>query len=179
VSPASPYGLQKLAGEMYCRIYQETYNIKNVALRFFNVYGPRQDPSSPYSGVISRFLSRALKGEALTIFGDGTHGRDFVFVDDIVRANVLAMASGHEILSPLNIGTGVETSILNLAKTIVRVTGSSSPIIHESPRVGDIGRSLAANDRAKQELGWRPTVDLTDGLMRTLAAMAAQPPART
>lgn len=165
--PVSPYGAHKLASEHALDYYAAVHGVPTTALRFFNVYGPRQDPSSPYSGVISIFADRAKAGRPLTIFGDGTQTRDFVYVGDVVRAICAALGDGNSRLVA-NVGTGAEITIDELARTIVELCGGTSPIEHAPPRSGEILRSRADVDRLREELGVVATTSLVDGLRATL-----------
>ena len=166
--PLSPYGVDKLASELMLGAYAATHGVAATPLRFFNVYGPRQDPSSPYSGVISIFADRARAGRPLTIFGDGEQTRDFVYVGDVARAVVAAaMADGGD-GTAMNIGTGRETTVRQLAELIVGLAGTGVAISHAPARAGEIVRSLAAVARVQAALGWQAEVALADGLARTL-----------
>ena len=165
--PLSPYGINKLASELALDYYANVHGVPATALRFFNVYGPRQDPSSPYSGVISIFTDRARAGRSLTIFGDGHQTRDFVFVGDVVRALVAALADGNSRLVA-NVGMGGEISVLELARTIVDLCGGRSAIEHEPARSGEILRSRANVDRLRDLLGVVAETKLVDGLRTTL-----------
>ncbi len=170
--PISPYGIHKLSSEYALDCYASTFGVGTTALRFMNVYGPRQDPSSPYSGVISIFSDRAREGKTLTIFGDGKQTRDFVFVGDVVRALVAALGDGNSRLIA-NVGTGKETTVRELAEAIVGLCGSSpgkqaSKIEHAPARSGEILRSCAVVDRLR-ELGASATTSLVDGLRQTIA----------
>ena len=166
--PLSPYGVDKLASELMLGAYAATHGVAATPLRFFNVYGPRQDPSSPYSGVISIFADRARAGRPLTIFGDGQQTRDFVYVGDVARAVVAAaMADGGD-GTAMNIGTGRETTVRQLAELIVGLAGTGVAISHAPARAGEIVRSLAAVARVQAALGWQAEVALADGLARTL-----------
>jgi UDP-glucose 4-epimerase len=166
--PLSPYGIDKLGSEMFLHYYSAVHGIACTALRFFNVYGPRQDPRSPYSGVISIFADRAMAGRALTIFGNGEQTRDFVYVGDVSRAVVRACLGDEGDRAVLNIGTGKETTVNDLARAIVRLCGSGSEIVHAEARAGEIARSVAAVDRAQEILGFSADVALDDGLRETL-----------
>jgi len=167
--PTSPYGLAKLVGEQYARLYRQCYGLPTVALRYFNVYGPRQDPSSPYSGVISIFMDRLLAGDGVTIYGDGEQTRDFVYVADIVRANLLAASSPPEAAGQVfNVSTGQATTINALWDTLQAIAGGSQPARHADARSGDIRHSVASPERARRVLGYEPSTPLTEGLRRTL-----------
>ena len=161
-APSSPYGIDKLTVDHYTRLYADLYDLPTVALRYFNVYGPRQT-AGDYSGVISVFRRQALAGDPLTIHGDGSQTRDFVHVDDVVRANLAAATTGAT-GEAYNVGTGEETSVLELAETVRAVADSDSEIVHEDAREGDIDRSLADISKASEQLGYEPSVDLADGL---------------
>ncbi len=165
--PVSPYGIDKYASELALDYYANVHNVPTTSLRFFNVYGPRQDPSSPYSGVISIFTDRARAGRGLTIFGDGSQTRDFVFVGDVVRAIVAASQDGNSRLVA-NVGTGHEVTVLELAKTIVELCGGRSTIEHAPQRAGEILKSRARVDRLRDALGVVAETKLVDGLRLTL-----------
>jgi UDP-glucose 4-epimerase len=165
--PLSPYGIDKLASEFALDYYAAVHGVATTALRFFNVYGPRQDPSSPYSGVISIFADRAKAGRPLTIFGDGSQTRDFVYVGDVVRAIVSALGDGNSRLVA-NVGTGLEISVRTLANTLVGLCGGTSSIEHAPPRAGEIVKSCARVDRLRDALGVVAQTKLMDGLRATL-----------
>ena len=161
--PKSPYGLSKLTGERYSLLYGELYGIKVASVRPFNIFSPRQDPSNPYSGVISIFVDRAKKGKELIIYGDGTQTRDFVNVYDVVQLIKLALEKKAE--GVYNCGTGRETSINELAKIIISLSGKNVGIKYDAPRAGDIKRSYADIKRA-MEIGYKPTTNLKEDLRR-------------
>ncbi len=167
--PESPYALAKVAGEYYLSLYAKLFGLPTVALRYFNVYGPRQDPSSVYSGVISKFVSVLKAGGTPTIFGDGLQTRDFVFVKDVVRANLLAMHSDRvgngEII---NVGSGQSTSLLDLLATLGKLLGRQVQVNFQPARAGDVRHSLADIDRARQRLDFTPQTTLADGLRQLL-----------
>ena len=165
--PLSPYGINKLASEHALDYYANVHGVGTTALRFFNVYGPRQDPSSPYSGVISIFADRAKAGRALTIFGDGSQTRDFVYVGDVVRAIVAGLADGNS-RAICNVGMGGEITVLELAKTIISLCGNTSTIEHAEARAGEILKSRAKVDRLRDVLGVVAETKLVDGLRATL-----------
>lgn len=159
--PISPYALHKLIGEHYCRLFSELYKIETVALRYFNVYGPYFDPDGPYALVVGKFIKQVKNGESMTICGDGNYFRDLVHVGDVARANILAMeckkiGSGDII----NIGSGITNSVIKLAELI---GGKNYIFVPERP--GDLRRTEADNSKAKNVLGWRPTVALEDGII--------------
>jgi UDP-glucose 4-epimerase len=165
--PVSPYGIDKLASEHALDYYAAVHGVPVTSLRFFNVYGPRQDPSSPYSGVISIFADRARAGRPLTIFGDGGQTRDFVYVGDVVRAIAAALGDGASRVVA-NVGTGGEITVLELARSIVELCGGKSPIEHLPPRAGEILKSRARVDRLRDALGVVAETQLVDGLRETL-----------
>lgn len=164
--PTSPYGLEKLTADRYARLYHDLYDLETVVLRYFNVYGPRHG-GGDYTGVIDAFLDRALAGDPLVVHGDGSQTRDFVHVDDVVRANLLA-ATTDAAGEAYNVGTGERISIRELAELVVEVTGSGSEIRHTTPRPGDIDRSCADVTKARNRLGYRPSVGLDEGLRRLI-----------
>jgi len=166
VSPISPYGASKAAAELYLESFEENHGIDALALRYFNVYGPRQT-ASQYAGVISIFTKRALNQQPLQIFGDGSQTRDFIFVSDIVDATMASLDATPENRT-FNIASGKETTILELAKAIQRITGSRSELEFCPPRSGDIARSVAHTTRAAEELGFKTRTSLDDGLSSTI-----------
>jgi len=172
--PESPYAVGKLAGEHYGRVFSKLYGLPVVSLRCFNVYGPRQNPASPYSGVISIFADKVLKGESPIIFGDGAQSRDFVYVKDVVKANLLAMDSrelqGGEVF---NVATGVATSLLDLLRAVGAAAGREVEPAHEEPRPGDILHSLASIELAEERLGFRPDFRLENGISALIASLRA------
>ena len=167
--PVSPYGVDKLASEHMLYCYSAVHGVPTTALRFFNVFGPRQDPSSPYSGVISIFADRAKAGRDLTIFGDGGQTRDFVYVGDVAHAVVSAALSDGADRAVMNVGTGHEITVNELARTVVELCGKDVKIHHAPARAGEILRSVARVDRAAELLGFRARTNLRDGLKATLA----------
>lgn len=168
--PLSPYGVHKLASEHMLGAYAAVHGVAAQPLRFFNVYGPRQDPSSPYSGVISIFADRARTGRTIVIFGDGQQSRDFVFVGDVARCVTTALFAAGGDGTAMNVGTGRETTVRQLAETIVALSPGKSAIEHAPPRAGEIIRSLADVSRARAALDFSANVTLTDGLAATLSA---------
>lgn len=166
--PISPYGVSKLAGEHYLRVLGTLHGFEGVAMRYSNVYGPRQDPKSE-AGVVSIFVSRILQGQPLTIFGDGSQTRDYVFVRDVARANVLAstatVSRGDRLDVPaFNIATGRETTVNELARHVMRALGREVPVEYAPPRAGELQRSCLDISKAGRELGWQPEVSFDDGL---------------
>ena len=166
--PLSPYALQKYAGERYCQLYFRLYGLETVALRYFNVYGPRQNPKSEYAAVIPRFAAACLADEAPVVFGDGEQTRDFTFVADAVAANLRAADAPRAAGEVVNVAGGRRVSLLELLREIRALTGATRPPCHEPARPGDVRDSLADLGRARELLGWEPRVDLRSGLARTL-----------
>jgi UDP-N-acetylglucosamine/UDP-N-acetyl-alpha-D-glucosaminouronate 4-epimerase len=167
-APISPYGAAKLAAEYYCQACAATYGIETVCLRYFNIFGPRQDPSSPYSGVISLFITALLAGRQPTIFGDGLQSRDFCYVGNVVQANLLAGEKPGVCGQVFNIGSGRATTLLELLETLGRLIGVQPEPKLAPPRAGDIRESLADITQARKFLGYEPTVGLEEGLEQTL-----------
>ena len=169
--PLSPYAAAKLAGEHYVRVYARTMGLDGVSLRYFNIFGPRQDPSSPYSGVISAFVARMSRGERPTIYGDGTQTRDFTYVANAVAANLLAMKSEAPLLGEAyNVGTGGRVSLLDLVAGLNAILGTALEPEFLPARAGDVAHSQASLERITSALGYRPTVGFEEGLRRTVAA---------
>jgi UDP-glucose 4-epimerase len=164
-NPVSPYGVSKRAGELYAFFYQAEYQLPFVALRYANVYGPRQDPHGE-AGVVAIFSGKMLRGEPVTVNGDGKQTRDYVYVGDVARANVLALDS--TATGPFNVGTGIETDVNALARLLADAAGSRSEIRHGPAKQGEQRRSVIDCARAARVLGWRPEVSLADGLGRTV-----------
>jgi UDP-glucose 4-epimerase len=166
--PISPYGAAKLAGEHYCRAFAATYGLETVCLRYFNVFGPRQDPHSQYSAVIPRFITAILSGERPTIFGDGRQSRDFCYVGNVVQANLLAAEAPGISGQVFNIATGRATTLLELIAALNRQLGTNVQPQHAPPRPGDIRDSMADITLARRLLGYEPEVDLDEGLKRSI-----------
>jgi UDP-glucose 4-epimerase len=171
-APMSPYAVQKLAAEHYCRNFQELYGLRTVCLRYFNVFGPRQDPSSQYAAVVPVFFRDIVAKGRVTVFGDGEQTRDFIFVDDVVRANLLAAEKGSADGCVLNIATGRGTGVNALAKEIARILGRPLVVKKAPARSGDIRHSFADISRARKVLGYRPKTVLAEGLRAFCSAMA-------
>jgi UDP-glucose 4-epimerase len=170
--PLSPYAAGKLAGEAYVFVYARTMGLDGVSLRYFNVFGPRQDPSSPYSGVISLFTQRMSKGLRPTIFGDGTQTRDFTYVANAVSANLAALRCPQPLEGAVyNVGTGRRISLLDLIAAINAILGTKLTPEFQPPRPGDVHDSQASLDRIRQVLGYRPTVDFEEGLRRSVESL--------
>jgi UDP-glucose 4-epimerase len=167
--PLSPYAAAKLAGEHYVRVYARTMGLDGVSLRYFNVFGPRQDPSSPYSGVISLFARLMAEGRRPAIYGDGLQTRDFTYVANVVQANLKALKAEHPLRGEaLNVGAGGRISLLDLVASINGVLGTTLEPEFRPARAGDVRDSQASIGRIKAVLGYEPTVDFDEGLRRTL-----------
>lgn len=168
-SPKSPYAIQKYAGELYCKVFFETYGLETVALRYFNIFGPRQDPTSQYSAVIPKFITAYLSGRAPVIYGDGEQSRDFTFIDNVVSANLLACSAPARAAGRVvNIACGERINLLELAGMIKEVLGGTALPVHEPPRAGDVAHSLADISLARQLIGYEPSVRFAEGLRRTI-----------
>jgi UDP-glucose 4-epimerase len=164
-APTSPYGLEKLVNDQYAALYGALYGLRMLGMRYFNVYGPRQDPASPYAGVISRFASRIARDEPLTVFGDGEQTRDFIFVQDVARANVAALGSSH--CGILNVGTGSSVTLLQLIDALAACSGRTPKVSFDPPAPGDIRHSAMRPERIRALLNYTAQTSLLDGL-RTL-----------
>jgi UDP-glucose 4-epimerase len=167
--PLSPYAVQKMTGEYYAGLYSRLFGLETACLRYFNVFGPRQDPSSPYSGVISIFMDRAASGRAPVIYGDGEQTRDFVFVQDVVSANLRAATKAGAVGKAFNIGTGSAITINRLWQQVAKLGGIEMPPEYREPRDGDIRHSVAAIDQAREDLGFHPATPFKEGLAKTYA----------
>jgi UDP-glucose 4-epimerase len=165
--PQTPYGITKLDGEYYLQMYYEQYGLPTTSLRYFNVFGPRQDPKSQYAAAIPIFVFKALKNEPITIYGDGEQTRDFVYVKDVVQANVLA-ATNENVIGVFNVANENAITINELAKLIIKTTNSKSKIIYEDERPGDIKHSLASIKETREELKFKPSYDLISSLETTI-----------
>ena len=165
--PASPYAVQKLSAEQYARVYYELFGLETVSLRFFNVYGPRQDPSSPYSGVISIFMTRAASRQKPVIYGDGSQSRDFIYVKDVVKANLLAADNNHVAGSVMNVGTGSYVRIKKLWQLIASLNGQDLEPVFAPARDGDILHSYAHMDLTRSNLNFQNEFSLEKGLDQT------------
>ena len=168
-SPMSPYAVAKLAGEHYCRVFADVMGLETVVLRYFNIFGPRQDPHSQYSAVIPLFITHALQGNSPTIHGDGEQTRDFTYVGNAIHANFLACHKPAEQAAGkvFNVGCGSRISINQLWTEVQQVTGARVDAVHGPARPGDVRDSLADLTRIESDLGYRPAVSLADGLRRT------------
>jgi UDP-glucose 4-epimerase len=169
-APLSPYAVAKLAGEQYCAAFHQVYGLETVRLRYFNVFGPRQRPGSPYSAVIPLFIDAMQAGRRPTIHGDGRQSRDFTYVDNVVRANLLAAEAAGVGGRVYNTACGQAASLLDLVEAINELLGTRIAPVHDAPRPGDVKDSLADLSRARADLGYEPVVDWREGLRRCVAA---------
>jgi nucleoside-diphosphate-sugar epimerase len=167
--PLSPYAAAKLVGEYYCQVWTRVYNFETVCLRYFNVFGPRQDPSSQYSGVISRFISALASGAQPVIYGDGEQSRDFTYVSNVVDGNLRAAESPLAVGHVINVATGQQTTLNELLEVLKRITGRTEvEAEYREPRLGDVRHSLADITRAREWLNYEPQVGLEEGLRKTI-----------
>ena len=168
--PISPYAVAKLASEHYMVSFFRCYGLETVCLRYFNIFGPRQDPSSPYSGVLAKFITQMLKGEQPTIFGDGEQSRDFTYIDNAVNANLLACKADASKAAGevFNVATGRRVTLNETFKALQPLTSYSGQVKYGTARGGDVKHSLADVSKAEAGLGYRPTVDFEEGLRRTM-----------
>ena len=167
-NPKSPYAVQKLLGEYYAKTFWDVFGLETVSLRYFNVFGPRQDPSSPYSGVLSVFCRAVIEGRAPTIFGDGEQSRDFTYVDNVVRLNILAAGSAKAQGNVYNGGVGGRYTLNHTWLLLNQIEGTRIPANYGPPRQGDVRDSQADLTAARQDLSYEPVVDFEEGLKRTL-----------
>jgi UDP-glucose 4-epimerase len=173
-NPRSPYALQKYSGEVYCGLYTRLYGLETVSLRYFNVFGPRQNPASDYAAVVPLFIRAGLEGEPPVIHGDGGQSRDFTYVDDAVRANLLAADAPGAAGAVINLAAGARTSVNELWQAIREILGSDLEARHGAAREGDVRHSLADLSRARRLLGYEPEVELREGLRKTDESMRAE-----
>lgn len=171
LTPKSPYAVSKMAGEHYLRVYWELFGLETVALRYFNVYGPRQDPNGPYAAVIPKFIAALRAGEAPKVHGDGKQSRDFAYVADVVAANIAAATAPAEACAgkAYNVAGGSERSLLEMLEILGDILGTDVAPEHLEPRPGDVRHSFADTSAAAADLGWAPTTDFADGLRATAA----------
>ena len=167
-APLSPYAISKLAAEQYCRVFYQLYGFETVALRYFNVFGPRQDPTSFYSAVIPKFIMAALNDREVTIYGDGLQSRDFTFVANVVHANLLACDSPNAAGQVMNASCGERYTLLDLVAELENLLGKSITVRHAAPRPGDVKHSQADISRARALLGYEPLVGFREGLEKTV-----------
>jgi len=168
-SPLSPYAVQKLAGEMYCKTYFDNFGLRTTSLRYFNVYGPYQDPNSEYSAVIPIFIKKALADKPITIFGDGTTSRDFTFIEDVIQANLCAAISTKSDGHVVNVAYGDRFTLTELANKIIEELASKSTIEYSDFRKGDVLHSLADLSTTKELIDYDPQFSLSEGLSKTIA----------
>ncbi len=168
-NPLSPYAAEKLCGEHYLRMFHRLFGLETLSLRYFNIFGPRQDPGSPYSGVISRFATALIRGETPVIFGDGLQSRDFTYVGNVVDANLRALIARKLEGEAVNIATGRRVTLRMLLARMARALGGSGKARHEPARAGDVRHSLADVTKARRLLGYRPRIGLDEGLETTMA----------
>jgi UDP-glucose 4-epimerase len=166
--PRSPYAVSKLAGEQYMRVFALLYGMETVSLRYFNVFGPFQDPTSQYAAVIPRFVTAMLRGERPTIYGDGLQSRDFSYIENVVHANLLALEAEGLAGQAVNVATGKRHTLLDLVATLNELLGTRIAPLHTDPRPGDVRHSLADTRAAAALLGYAPQVDFAEGLRRTV-----------
>jgi UDP-glucose 4-epimerase len=167
-NPLSPYALQKYIGEQYCRLFFQLYGLETVSLRYFNIFGPKQDPASIYSAVIPRFIDALVKRDQPIIFGDGEQSRDFTYIDNVVEANLLALSKGHLQGEVVNVACGKQISLNQLLRILNEILGSNISPLHQEPRKGDVKHSLADIRKGKEILNYVPKVEIEVGLRRTL-----------
>lgn len=173
--PMSPYAVSKLAGEHYVRVFADIYGMETLAVRYFNVFGPRQDPTSQYSGVIAKFMITALEGGRYVVNGDGLQARDFTFVDNVVTANLLALKASELEGQAINVACGQPYTLLDLIREINTAAGVDLPVEFRDARVGDVKYSEAAISEAERILGYQPQVAFAEGIRRTLEWYANSP----
>jgi nucleoside-diphosphate-sugar epimerase len=167
--PLSPYAVAKLTGELYCRAFHNVYGLETISLRYFNVFGPRQNPASMYSGVISRFIDALMTGKPATIYGDGEQSRDFTYISNVVDANIKAAQTTHGLGETMNVANGERTSLNELLEVLKKITNTPDAIADQQPpRSGDIKHSQADNRRAIECLDYSEIVGLEEGLRKTI-----------
>ncbi len=172
--PVSPYAASKLAGEHYCRIFTRLYNLETVSLRYFNVFGARQDPDSQYAAVVPLFIQAGLDGVPLTVHGDGMQSRDFTYIDNVVQANLRAMEAPAAAGEAFNIACGSRYTLMDIVHAIERELGHPLTCRHTPPRAGDVRHTLADIAKAERLLGFKPTIDFDEGMARTVAYIKSQ-----
>ena len=165
--PISPYAVSKLAGEYYCRVFSQLYGLETVSLRYFNVYGPRQDPTSQYAAVIPSFIYGSLRGEPLEVHGDGLQSRDFTYIDNVVTANLLAAQCRDGIGEAFNVGQGSAHTLLDLTNLLQDILGMELRLLHTRGRPGDVRHTLANISKAERCLHYKPEVSFEEGIVRT------------
>jgi UDP-glucose 4-epimerase len=173
VSPISPYAVSKAAGEQYARVWTKLYGVETVGLRYFNVFGPRQDPKSEYAAVLPRFILWGLRGEPLEVHGDGTQSRDFTYIDNVVEANILAGQAPDASGEAFNVGCGERTSLLDVIAMLEAIVGRTLERRHTPGRGGDVPHTMADVSKAKRLMGYTPLVGFAEGFRRTVAYFRA------
>lgn len=168
VYPSSPYALTKYTGERYCQLFYELYGLETVCLRYFNVFGPRQDPHSQYAAVIPKFINQIMKGGPITVYGDGSQTRDFTYVQNVIEANYLAVVSPEVPGEILNIAYGTRISVNDLAQFLLEEMGSNVRITYLEERKGEVKHSQASIEKAKNIIGYNPRIDVREGLRKTI-----------
>ncbi len=171
--PLSPYAVAKVASEHYVRVYAQLHGLHAVALRYFNVFGPKQDPKGEYAAVVPKFVTAALGGERPRVFGDGLQTRDFCYIDDVVAANLAALERSEASGQVINVASGRETSVIELARIVGRIVGSDAPVEHAPARDGEVRRSVADVRLAKRLLGWQAQTTVEEGLTRIVERFRA------
>src|SRR5690554_7464 len=168
--PISPYAVSKLSGEQYCQVFYEVYGLETVSLRYFNVFGPRQDPHSEYAAVIPKFITCMLEGQRPTIFGDGEQTRDFTYIGNVIKGNLLAATAPAERVAGqvFNMATGAQISLNGLVEMLQEITGQNLAPVYAPPRTGDIKHSRADIEKARRLLGYEPEVSFLEGLRQTV-----------
>lgn len=167
-SPLSPYAITKLTGEQYCRVFYSLYKLETIALRYFNVFGPNQDPTSEYSAVIPKFITAMLKGNSPTIYGDGEQSRDFTYIDNVIDANLLAIQTQNGLGQVFNAACGARISLNELVEAINNILGTNLKPNYAEPRLGDVRHSLADISNIRDCLGYEPQISFMEGLKRTI-----------
>lgn len=173
-SPISPYAVSKLTGEYYCKVFTELYGVETVSLRYFNVYGPRQDPNSQYAAVIPRFIRWAFRGEPMEVHGDGLQSRDFTYIDNVVAANLRAAHSREGIGGVFNVGQGKAHTLLDLVDLLQEILGIELRLLHTAGRPGDVRDTLADIFQAERCLAYRPQVSFEEGIARSVEYLGRQ-----
>ncbi len=173
-SPVSPYAVSKLTGEYYSKVFTDLYGLETVSLRYFNVFGPRQDPTSQYASVIPRFIRWANRGDPLEVHGDGLQSRDFTYIDNVVSANLLAAHSLEGIGGVFNVGQGKAYTLLDLVELLQEILGRELHLLHTADRPGDVRHTLADISQTKLCLGYQPQVSFEEGLARTAKYFSSQ-----
>jgi UDP-glucose 4-epimerase len=172
-NPLSPYALQKFVGERYCKLYHDLYGLETLSLRYFNVFGPGQDPHSEYSAVIPKFTKNLLEGAPLTVYGDGEQSRDFTYVENVVDANLLALRAPAAEGAVCNIGCSARITLNKLVELLEAIVGVKANVIHAAAKPGDVRHSLADIGLARRLLGYEPKITMEEGLRKTVHAFIA------